>query len=61
MNRYNCEICTASCTIEAMMMCPVEVDECPVLRLLESGVIVDRRPTDIDPNFPSEFTYAESK
>lgn len=57
-SRYSCDICTAQCTFEAMQMCPVSADKCPVLHKLTSGEIVDRRSTDADPNFPSEFTYA---
>lgn len=39
-------------------MCPHPGPRCLTLRLLEEGRIVDRRPTDAYPTFPSEFTYA---
>ncbi len=54
---YSCDVCTAQCTFEAMQMCQLPNDQCPVLLDLKAGVIVDRRATDRDPNFPSEFTY----
>lgn len=53
---YICPLCTASCTFEAMAWCEQAPNECPVFVGLESGEIVDRRPTDLDPNFPSEFS-----
>jgi hypothetical protein len=56
---YSCEGCSAQCTFEAMVMCHLSVDKCPVSIKLAHGEIVDRRSTDTDPNFPSEFTYAE--
>lgn len=58
--RYTCDVCTASCMFEAMQMC-AQRDFCPVIIKLESGEIVDRRPTDNDPEFPSEFSYAEPR
>lgn len=61
MNRYNCDACSAQCTYEAMQMCQLDNHNCPVILLLESGIIVDRRPTDFDPTFPSEFSYNVNK
>lgn len=55
---YSCEVCTAACTFEAMQMCQMPPESCPALRDLQTGVAVDRRATDADPTFPSEFTYA---
>lgn len=54
---YSCEACTAQCTFEAMQMCQLPNDRCPVLLKLASGEITDKRMTDRDPTFPSEFTY----
>lgn len=59
MNRYSCDSCSAQCTFEAMQMC--QLDDCPTIALLNAGVIIDRRPTDIDPRFPSEFTYSTAQ
>jgi hypothetical protein len=56
--RYCCDICTAQCTFEAMQMCQMPAERCPVLLGITLGVVVDRRPTDRDPAFPSEFSYA---
>ena len=33
-------------------------ERCPVYLKLQRGEIVDRRPTDFDPTFPTEFSYA---
>lgn len=57
---YSCVVCTAACTFEAMQMCQMPPEACPVLRDLRSGLVTDRRPTDADPTFPSEFTYARA-
>lgn len=57
---YSCPECTASCTFEAMEFCVKENnEECPVICDLKSGKITDKRPDDLDPNFPSHFTYTE--
>ena len=56
--QYNCDICTAQCNFEAMYMCQRPIESCPVIVKLATGEIVDRRLSDNDPNFPSEFTYA---
>jgi hypothetical protein len=61
MQRYNCDICTAQCTFEAMQMCQMPSEKCPVLLGMTLGIVVDRRPTDADPEFPSEFSYAEPR
>mgnify|MGYP001413862470 CR=1 FL=1 len=55
---YSCETCLAACTFEAMMQCPLEKEACPTFQLLAQGKIVDRRPTDFDPEFPSVFSWA---
>lgn len=52
MSGYSCDACTASCTFEAMQMCQLGPLNCPVILKLQSGEIVDRRPTDSDPTFP---------
>jgi hypothetical protein len=54
--QYNCPNCAASCTFEAMQMCN-SIGACPTVEFLENGTITDRRPTDLDPTFPSELTY----
>lgn len=56
-NFYSCELCAAQCTFEAMQMCLVDKESCPTYEKLLSGEITDRRLSDIDPNFPSDFTY----
>ena len=53
---YSCPACTAGCTFEAMQMCGLPADRCPIIQGLTDGSIVDRRPTDADPEFPSAFT-----
>jgi hypothetical protein len=40
-----------------MQLCCLSADECPTLKALESGNVVDRRHTDAYPDFPSEFSY----
>lgn len=53
---YICDDCGAACTFEAMQQCARTRELCPTLKLLQQGVITDRRADD-DPTFPSEFTY----
>ena len=59
MKWYSCDACSAQCTFEAMQMCQLSDDTCPVSIKLKSGEIVDRRKDDIDPKFPSWFSYAD--
>lgn len=59
--QYNCEICSAGCTYEAMVMCDLPAEQCPTLEKLSTGEITDRRPTDLDPSFPSEFTIVKEE
>lgn len=55
--QYNCEVCSASCTFEAMQMCTEEYEDCPVIQDLKDGIMTDRRPDDYNPDFPTVFTY----
>lgn len=54
---YDCPNCGAGCTLEAMQQCNTP-GECPTIKYLKLKIIVDRRPSDRDPNFPSIFTYS---
>lgn len=56
---YSCYECGAACTFEAMNWCVLEAKDCPVIQKLQTGEIVDRRPTDADPTFPSEFSLSD--
>lgn len=59
LGHYSCEACGAACTFEAMTWCQLPIEQCPVYAKLQTGEIADRRPTDTDPTFPSEFTYTK--
>lgn len=42
-----------------MQQCELRGAGCPTLTRLEFGLIVDKRPTDACPDFPSEFSYSK--
>jgi len=56
---YACPTCTAQCTFEAMNQCHQQL--CITDKFLKLGIVVDRRPNDLNPKNPTNFTYVDEK